>query len=67
MSPYYVLDKVMAYWLNMVRNYREDAPSRRTVDTPQSSASRREGLNCVQNRATETICTAMKKREQKGC
>ena len=37
MSPYYVLDKVMAYWLNMVRNYREDAPSRRTVDTPQYS------------------------------
>ena len=24
MSPYYVLDKVMEYWLNMVRNYRED-------------------------------------------
>ncbi len=42
---HYVLDKVMEYWLNMVRNYREDAPSRRTVDRRLSSASRLEGLN----------------------
>ena len=61
MSPYYVLDKVMAYWLNMVRNYREDVHDNDFFDILRRSYSHERAIRLVESAYTKDELKKMEK------
>ena len=61
MSPYYVLDKVMAYWLNMVRNYREDVHDNDFFDILCRSYSHERAIRLVESAYTKDELKKMEK------
>ena len=61
MSPYYVLDKVMEYWLNMVRNYREDVHDNDFFGILRRSYSHERAIRLVESAYTKDELKKMEK------
>ena len=58
---HYVLDKVMEYWLNMVRNYREDVHDNDFFDILRRSYSHERAIRLVESAYTKDELKKMEK------